>query len=169
VRNKISRNTYNRLNRQLHDLQKEMIDVTLPEIERAREFSNNEENDEMMHAQADQRKYENRIAEIDLLIKESDVIDEIEFTGAVDFGTDVHIQNTDGGGSRWIRIVGEMEGTSRSEISFKSPFGAALLGHVAGDEVEIHTPGGTQNWEILDVRVSSVFTRVQGREQEGQV
>ena len=164
MRNKISRETYNRLNRQLLSLQKEMLDVTLPEIERAREFSNNEENDEMMHAQADQRKYENRIAEIDQLIKGSDVIDEIEFTGAVDFGTDVHIQNVDDGSTRWIRIVGEMEGQNRSEICFKSPVGQALLGHVPGDEVEIHTPGGVQNWEILDVRVSSVFTRVQGRE-----
>lgn len=164
MRNKISRDTYVRLNKRLLALQKEMLEVTLPEIERAREFSNNEENDEMMHAQSDQRKYENRIAEIDQLIKNSDVIDEIDFTGAVDFGTDVHIQNTDTGISRWIQIVGEMEGQNRSQISFKTPFGNALLGHVAGDEVEILTPGGIQNWEILDVRVSSAFTRVQRRE-----
>lgn len=169
MRNKISRDTYNRLNRQLFNLQKEMMDVTLPEIERAREFSNNEENDEMMYAQADQRKYEKRIEEIDLLIKDSDIIDEILFTGAVDFGTEVHIKNTDNDTTRWIQIVGEMEGTNRSEISFKSPLGAALIGHVIGDEVEIHTPGGTQDWEILDVRVSSVFSKLQGRKQEGQV
>jgi len=146
-----------------------MIEVTLPEIERAREFSNNEENDEMMHARADQRKYENRIAEIDLLIKESDLVDEIEFTGAVDYGTDVHIQNVNDGSSRWISIDGEMEGTNRTQISFKSPLGQALLGHIPGDEVEINAPGGIQNWEILDVRVSNVFASIQGSKQEGQV
>jgi transcription elongation factor GreA len=146
-----------------------MIDVTMPEIEKAREFSNNEENDEMMHARQNQAKYENRIAEIDRLIKEADVVEEINFTGAVDYGTDAYIRNSETSASRWIRIVGEMESNSKSEISFKSPFGRALLGHVPGDEVEITTPGGVQYWEILEVKVSSAFSNTKERASTGQV
>ena len=169
MRNKLSRATYARLTQQLRDLQQEMITVTLPEIERAREFSNSEENDDLIHARADQRKYENRISELQALIDDSDVIDAIEFTGRVDYGTEVSLVNSDDGTRRKIRIVGELEGTNRDEISFKSPFGQALLGHTTGDDVEIRAPGGTQNWEILDVSVSNVFAKLQDRESSGQV
>lgn len=119
----------------------------------------------MMHARQHQARYENRIAELDALIKNADVVDEIEFTGVVDYGTDVYMHNTDDGTKRWVRIVGEMESTNKSEISFTSPFGRALLGHVAGDEVEIRIPSGTQNWEILEVKVSNGFAKLPKREQ----
>lgn len=164
MRNKISRHTYNRLTLQLANLQKEMLDVTLPEIEKAREFSNNEENEEMMHARQNQARYENRIAELDSLIKNADVIDEIEFKGAVDYGTDVYMHNVDDGTKRWVRIVGEMESTTKTEISFTSPFGQALIGHVPGDEVEIRIPSGIQYWEILEVKVANGFIRIPSRE-----
>lgn len=169
MRNKISRHTYERLTRQLFNLQKEMLDVTLPEIEKAREFSNNEENEEMMHARQHQARYENRIAELDAIIKNADVVEEVEFTGAVDYGMDVYMHNVDDGVKRWVRIVGEMESTNKSEISFTSPFGRALLGHVAGDEVEIRIPSGVQNWEILEVKVSNDFARIPSRKPTEQV
>lgn len=139
--------------------------MTLPEIEKAREFSNNEDNDEMIHARQHQSNYENRIAELERLVNESDIVEKVDFTGAVDYGTDVFILNTESAVKRWIRIVGEMESTSRSEISFKSPFGQALLGHTVGDEVEIRSPGGTQYWEILEVKVSNAFSGVSESEQ----
>lgn len=139
--------------------------MTLPEIEKAREFSNNEDNDEMIHARQHQSNYENRIAELERLVNESDIVEKVDFTGAVDYGTDVFILNTESAVKRWIRIVGEMESTSRSEISFKSPFGQALLGHTVGDEVEIRSPSGTQYWEILEVKVSNAFSGVSESEQ----
>jgi len=169
VRNKISRRTYDRLNRQLLNLQKEMLDVTLPEIERAREFSNNEDNDEMIHARQHQINYENRISELDRIIKNSDVVEEINFTGAIDYGTDVYMVNSETDVRRWIRIVGEMESTSRSEISFTSPIGQALIGHVVGDEVEIRTPSGMQYWEILEVKVSNALSGISEPEPQRQV
>ena len=137
-----------------------MLDVTLPEIEKAREFSNNEDNDEMIHARQHQVNYENRIAELDRIIKDSDVIEEINFNGSIDYGTDVFMLNTETEVRRWIRVVGEMESSSRSEISFKSPFGQALIGHVVGDEVEIRTPNGIQYWEILEVKVANAFSGI---------
>lgn len=158
--NKISKATYLRLNRQLQALQQEMMNVTLPEIERAREFSNNEDNDDMMHARQMQSNYDNRISELDKLIKSSEVIEKIDFTGRVDYGTDVSLKNVETGVSRWIRIVGEMESTSKSEICFMSAFGKAVMGRSAGDEVEIITPNGIQYWEILEVKVSSAFSNV---------
>lgn len=164
MNNKISKATYLRLNRQLQALQQEMINVALPEIERAREFSNNEDNDDMMHARQIQSNYDNRISSLDKLIKSSEVIEKIDFTGRVDYGTDVNLKNVDTGVSRWIRIVGELESTSKAEICFKSAFGMAVMGRTEGDEVEIVTPNGIQYWEILEVKVSSAFSNVSGVE-----
>lgn len=161
MNNKISKQTYTRLTLQLQNLQKEMMDVVLPELEKAREFSNSEENDDMMHARLMQSNYENRISDLDRLIRDSEVVEEIKFTGRVIYGTEVHIQNSDTGLTRWVRIVGEMEGRANNEVSFKSPFAQAFIGHIAGDEVEVQAPGGTQNWEILEVKVSNVFSRTQ--------
>lgn len=164
MNNKISKATYLRLNRQLQALQQEMMDVVLPEIERAREFSNSEENDDMLYARQTQTNYDSRIAELDRLIKDSEIIEKIDFTGRVDYGTDVYLKNVETGVSRWIRIVGELESTSKSEICFKSAFGKAVMGRVEGDEVEIITPSGIQYWEILEVKVSSAFSNVSGTE-----
>ena len=36
-------------------------------------------------------------------------------------------------------------------ISNESPIGGALLGHVAGDTVEVHTPGGVLSLEIINI------------------
>ena len=164
MNNKISKATYLRLNRQLQALQQEMMNVALPEIERAREFANNEDNDDMMHARQIQSNYDNRISELDKLIKSSEVIEKIDFTGRVDYGTDVNLKNVDTGVSRWIRIVGELESTSKTELCFKSAFGMAVMGRAEGDEVEIVTPNGIQYWEILEVKVSSAFSNVSGAE-----
>lgn len=163
MKNKIAQHTLNRLNHQLHLLQRQMIEVTLPDIERAREFSNNEENDDLMHAKMAQSQLETRIEDLNKLIKGSELVTSIEFNGSVTYGTEVHIQNEDTGIQRWIKIVGEMEGTSASEISFKSPLGLALEGHREGDQVEITIPAGTQTWNILEVKVSNVFAQLQGR------
>ena len=164
MNNKISKATYLRLNRQLQTLQQEMMNVVLPEIERAREFSNNEDNDDMMHARQIQSNYDNRLADLDKLIRNSEVVEKIDFTGRVDYGTDVHLKNVETSVNRWIQIVGELESTSKSEVCFKSAFGKAVMGRVEGDEVEIIAPGGIQYWEILEVKVSSAFSNVSGTE-----
>ena len=37
-------------------------------------------------------------------------------------------------------------------ISDQSPVGKALLGHKAGDEVSVSTPGGVTNYIVLSIR-----------------
>ena len=38
------------------------------------------------------------------------------------------------------------------KISFKSPIGAALMGKKRGDKVEVSTPKGVNNFEIIDFK-----------------
>ena len=54
---------------------------------------------------------------------------------------------------RTWRIVGETESdVENGKISYKAPLARALIGKHEGDEVTVPTPGGSQTWEIIEVR-----------------
>jgi transcription elongation factor GreA len=49
--------------------------------------------------------------------------------------------------------VGEDEADiKQGRISFASPLARALIGKFAGDVVQVQTPGGQREYEMLDVR-----------------
>lgn len=72
--------------------------------------------------------------------------------GKVGFATWVTVE--DGAGRRsTFRIVGPDEADPRRGLlSALSPVAGALLGHEAGDEVEVERPGGTAELTIVEVR-----------------
>ena len=49
------------------------------------------------------------------------------------------------------KIVGKDEADLKKLIYFKSPIGKGLIGKNKKDLVEIDTPAGTKNFEIIDV------------------
>jgi len=50
------------------------------------------------------------------------------------------------------QLVGPYESApEKGRISVKSPLGQGLIGRELGDEVKIRTPGGVQEFEILDI------------------
>lgn len=57
-----------------------------------------------------------------------------------------------GGGPRECQLVGAVEADpATGGISIASPIGQALVGHRAGDIVEVQTPGGVRTVELLSV------------------
>jgi len=42
---------------------------------------------------------------------------------------------------------------SQNKISVTSPIGKALIGKSIGSEINVQTPGGTRNFEIIDISV----------------
>lgn len=163
MRNKLSKLAYSRLLSQLEKLKHEMMTVAVPEMHLARESSNNEENDQLIVAKQNHQTLETRINTLETLIADSDIVTEVEFDGKVVYGTRVHIQNDETGQEKTLKIVGEMEGMSSSDVSFKSPFGSALLGHEVDDQVEVNLPSSTQIWNILDVRVADGYKSISPR------
>jgi transcription elongation factor GreA len=58
-----------------------------------------------------------------------------------------------GGEAVTYQIVGDDEADiKRGKISISSPIARALIGKYAGDVVDVQTPGGIRQYEILDVR-----------------
>ena len=69
------------------------------------------------------------------------------------FGSTVYIENLDTSEKINYKIVGKDEADLKEKlIYFKSPIGRGLIGKNKKDLVEINTPAGTKNFEIIDVK-----------------
>lgn len=74
-------------------------------------------------------------------------------TGKVIFGTTVTIINVETDAEITYRIVGDDESDIKHNlISVNSPIARGLIGKVVDDVVNIQTPKGTVEYEIIDVQ-----------------
>ena len=125
------------------------------DIEEARAHGDISENSEYEDAKERQAMIEGKIRELEHLVASAQVIDikKIPVSDRVVFGCTVTLENVDSGEERTWRIVGEREtDVSNGKISWKAPVAKAMIGRHEGDEVVVPTPGGTQTWEIVEVK-----------------
>ena len=119
-------------------------------IKEAKEQGDLSENAEYAEAKREQTENEARIAQLEAQIKEAEVVQHDAATSGVQVGSRVHIRC--GTKEHTFTIVGSNEADpTMGKISMESPFGKALLGHDAGDVVEVTTPNGTMDCTILSV------------------
>ena len=124
-------------------------------ISEARSHGDLKENAEYHAAKEEQSHNEGRITEINDIIARANVIDvtKISNDGKVIFGSTVYLENLDTGEKINYRIVGKDEADLKDKlIYFKSPIGKGLIGKNKKDLVEINTPAGIKNFEIIDVK-----------------
>ena len=146
----------------LEKLKEELIflkEIKRPEIvsaiAEARSHGDLKENAEYHAAKEQQSHNEGRIQEVEDLIARANVIDvtKINNEGKVIFGCTVFLENLDTGEKINYKIVGKDEADLKNKlIYFKSPIGKGLIGKNKKDLVEIITPAGTKNFEIIDVK-----------------
>ncbi|MBQ8537511.1 MAG: transcription elongation factor GreA [Clostridia bacterium] len=119
----------------------------------ARGFGDLSENAEYDEAKKEQAKLEEEILRLDNMIRTAVVINDEEITTEqVNVGTLVKVKDLDTGDMEEYAIVGAQEADPyENKISNESPVGAALLGHKAGDKVEIEVPMGILNYEVLSI------------------
>ena len=68
------------------------------------------------------------------------------------FGATVTIYNEAEERTIRAQIVGEEEANlGAQKISITSPIARACIGKMVGDEIEVHTPGGEQSYEIVSI------------------
>ena len=121
----------------------------------AREHGDLRENAEYHAAKEQQSHNEGRIQEIEDIIARANIIDvtKIQNDGKVIFGSTVYLQNLDTNEKIDYQIVGKDEADLKQKlIYFKSPIGKGLIGKNKSDLVEISTPAGIKNFEIIDVK-----------------
>ena len=126
-------------------------------IAEARAHGDLKENAEYHAAREQQGFIEGRIMDIEGKLSNAQIIDiaKIPHTGKVLFGTTVDLLDLDLDENKTYQIVGEDEANIKaSKISVGSPIARGLVGKMEGDEVQVETPGGTKEYEILAVRHS---------------
>ena len=124
-------------------------------IAEARSHGNLKENAEYHAAKEQQSHSEGRIQEIEDLIARANVIDVTNMNndGKVIFGSTVYLQNLDTNEKIDYKLVGKDEADLKNKlIFFQSPIGKGLIGKNKNDLVEITTPSGIKNFEIIDVK-----------------
>jgi len=143
-----------RLREELLDLKTVQRPAIIEAIAEARAHGDLKENAEY-HAARDQQSFaEGRIKEIEGKLGNAQVIDitKVNAGGKIVFGSTVHLLDISSDEKITYQIVGDDEADIKANrISFGSPVGKALIGKMEGDDVDVTTPSGIKEYEILKV------------------
>jgi transcription elongation factor GreA len=123
-------------------------------IAEARAHGDLKENAEYHAAREQQSFVEGRIREIEGKLSMAQVIDvtQIENTGKVIFGTTVTLVNAKTSDEVTYQIVGEDEADiAVNKISVASPIARAMIGKYEGDTIEVRTPEGVTEYEVVEI------------------
>jgi transcription elongation factor GreA len=146
--------TYEGLKRyedELHDLKVNRRQEVAAKIKEAREQGDLSENAEYDAAKDEQRDIEARISELEAILKNVEVVDELDASSdRINIGSTVTIKDLEFGDEETYKIVGSTEANSlKGTISNESPVGRELIGKGIGAIVEIEAPGGVVRYEVI--------------------
>lgn len=119
-------------------------------IKTAREQGDLTENAEYHAAKDDQERTEARIAELEHILTNTEVINKPRSGGKVVLGSTVKLKGD--GGVKTFHVVGTVEADPlEGKISDESPIGQALLGKAVGEKVEIPTPNDKKSYKVTEI------------------
>lgn len=142
------------IKREIQRLKSEERPRIILAIEEARGHGDLSENADYSAAKEAQSFNEGRIKELEGTLALSEIIDPGQLKGTrVSFGATVKLSDSDSGDEVVYAIVGEHEADiKRGLISITAPVARALIGRESGENVQVRTPKGMREYEILDVR-----------------
>ncbi|MDR1349316.1 MAG: transcription elongation factor GreA [Zoogloeaceae bacterium] len=144
-----------KLRTELHQLKTRDRPGVVAAIAEARSHGDLSENAEYDAAKERQGFIEGRIKEVESKLAHAQIIDPkaLDADGRCVFGATVDMEDQLSGEALTYQIVGEDEADiKQGKISINSPMSRALIGKYVGDIVQVQAPGGTREFEILDVR-----------------
>jgi len=123
-------------------------------IEEARAHGDLNENAEYHAAKERQSFLEAKINDLEMAISRSEVIEiSNEPAEKIIFGSTVDLKNLVNNQTVTYQLVGPYESNpEEGKISITSPLGKALIGNEEDDYVKLKTPGGVQEFEIVEIR-----------------
>jgi len=120
-------------------------------IKEAKEQGDLSENAEYAEAKRQQNENETRIVELEMIVKDVQVIEHDKSVSTVQIGSKVKVKFN--GSETEFEIVSSNEADPANlKVSNESPMGKAFMGSRKGDEVEAETPRGKMKYKILEVK-----------------
>lgn len=151
---KMSQARYDELKKELDYSKTTRADEIAELIKEARGFGDLSENSEYDEAKNEQGKLYSRIAELDEILSNYTLIEEQEnHMDMVHVGNNVVVKDLEFDETLHYQIVGSQEADPMNgRISEDSPFGRALLGKKAGEEVVVEAPAGNIRYQIVEIQ-----------------
>jgi transcription elongation factor GreA len=147
----LTRDGRRKLIKKLEDLQKRKS-LIQDEIARAREHGDLRENAEYHAAKEALTNLMRRIMDLDSKIARAKIIEDQNIEAdKVFIGVRVAIQDEDDNKYEYIVVDLEEADPSTNKISVQSPLVQGLLGHKAGETVEVELPAGKVKFKILKI------------------
>jgi transcription elongation factor GreA len=143
------------LKAELHRLKTKERPEVITAIAEARAQGDISENAEYDAAKEKQGFIEGRIIEIEAKLSAAQIINpaQLDSDGRIVFGATVDLEDQNTGKKVTYQIVGDDEADIKeNKVSISSPIARALIGKFAGDLAEVNAPGGTREYEVVDVR-----------------
>jgi len=144
---------YKRLKAEVENLKNVERPNIIKQIAVARELGDLKENAEYHTAKDRQGFIEAQLADLEEKLSRVEIVDVAKIVSdKILFGATVKLEDLNSGKKISYKIVSEFEANiDDGLISSGSPVARALLGKKINDEVEVITPGGVINYEILDI------------------
>lgn len=149
----ITKEGYEKLKIEIESLKNERPKI-INAIAEARAHGDLRENSEYHAVRERQGLIEAMITDLEDKLTRAEIIDISKLSGdKVKFGATVKLENLDNTKIVTYKIVSEYEANiDHGMISSFSPVARALVDKKVGDEIEIKTPGGVSNYEIIEIK-----------------
>ena len=144
-----------KLRAELHELKTVHRPAVIAAIAEARSHGDLSENAEYDAAKEKQGFIEGRISELENKLSNAQIINpaQLDADGACVFGATIDLEDVTNDTTVTYQIVGDDEADiKQGKISISSPISRALIGKHQGDVAEVIAPGGTREYEILNVK-----------------
>ena len=149
----ITKEGHTKLKAEIDDLKNVQRPNIIIAVATARELGDLKENAEYHSSRDKQSMIEAMIVNLEDKLARAELVDIASLSGdVVRFGATVELENYENGRKVTYKIVSEYEADIDSGlISNTSPVAMALMGKKVGEELEIKTPGGIVDYEILEI------------------
>ena len=138
------------IKKELQELKTKKRQEIATRLQEAKDLGDLSENAEYFEAKEAQSFNENRVAELEKLLKNAVIIETPSEEDIVRVGLTIGVKSNNG--TEIFNIVGSAEARPQEgKISNESPLGRAFLGRRIGDEIEIKTPSGIAKYKIIKI------------------
>lgn len=144
-----------KLRAELHEMKTVQRPAVIAAIAEARSHGDLSENAEYDAAKEKQGFIEGRISDLESKLSNAQIINpaQLDADGACVFGATIDLEDITNDTIVTYQIVGDDEADiKQGKISISSPISRALIGKHQGDIAEVIAPGGTREYEILNVK-----------------
>ena len=124
---------------------------SIERLQKARAMGDLSENSEYAAAKEELLFVEERIKEIEQIIKFARVTENSSHKSKISLGSKIVVEND--GKSDLFTVVGEFEADPvEKKLSYNSPIGKALMGKAVGDVINVEVPAGRITYKILEIK-----------------